>query len=431
MTARRRRMPARSARTSAQAPILILGVDRRSMHQGSLGIVRSAGMLGAPVFHIHEDPSCLLDRSRYSSGHLTFPAAAADAQKLEVLHEFSRQEGISVLVPVDDASAMFVADHAGALSDAFLFPHQPPGLARSLASKREMHRACLEHGIPTPAAAFPQAEADVLQHAQEATFPVVAKRIDASLPAAPDAPPVCIAHSEDELLDAYRLMRSTECSNVMLQEYIPGTAESVWMLNGYFNAQSDCLLAFTGQKLRQSPPYTGVTTLGVCRPNPAVEETTKRFMKAVGYRGILDIGYRWDSRDEQYKLLDVNPRIGATFRLFVGNDGMDVLRAMYLDLTGQAVADSVQQNGRRWIVEPWDLRSSWLYYRHGDLTPSAWLRSVRQVDETAYWARQDPLPCLDMWASLLADQLRKRLWRRLRPARRSQRSRASAAGAPP
>ena len=48
-------------------------------------------------------------------------------------------------------------------------------------------------------------------------------------------------------------------------------------------------------------------------------------MKEVGYRGILDIGWRYDARDDRYKLLDVNPRLGASFRLFVGKGGMDVL----------------------------------------------------------------------------------------------------------
>jgi len=388
------------------------------MHHGALGIVRSAGMLGVPVFHIHQEPSCVLDHSRYSRGHLTFPPGATAGQKVEILRRFSRDEGRAVLIPVDDASAMFVADHAPSLDDAFLFPDQPLGLARSLASKREMHELCLRHDVPTPAAAFPQSEADVLGHAREAIFPVVAKRIDASLPAADGAPAVSIAQSQGELLAAYRLMRSPEDSNVMLQEYIPGTAESIWMLNAYFDAHSDCLLAFTGQKIRQSPPHTGATTLGVCRANPAVAESTARFMKALGYRGILDIGYRWDARDGQYKLLDVNPRIGATFRLFVAADGMDVLRAMYLDLTGQPVAESAQQDGRRWIVEPLDLRSSWLYFRGGELTPAGWLRSLRHVEETGYWARRDPLPWLVEWASLLVDQVRKRLRRRLGRLRR-------------
>jgi D-aspartate ligase len=48
-------------------------------------------------------------------------------------------------------------------------------------------------------------------------------------------------------------------------------------------------------------------------------------MQEIGYSGIVDIGYRYDRRDGEYKLLDVNPRVGATFRLFVDSNGMDVV----------------------------------------------------------------------------------------------------------
>jgi predicted ATP-grasp superfamily ATP-dependent carboligase len=35
----------------------------------------------------------------------------------------------------------------------------------------------------------------------------------------------------------------------------------------------------------------------------------------------VDLGFRYDARDSRYKPLDVNPRIGATFRLFVDAEG--------------------------------------------------------------------------------------------------------------
>jgi predicted ATP-grasp superfamily ATP-dependent carboligase len=137
-------------------------------------------------------------------------------------------------------------------------------------------------------------------------------------------------------------------------------------------------------------------------------------MKALRYRGILDTGYRWDARDGQYKLLDVNPRIGATFRLFVGADGMDVLRAVYLDLTGRPVPPSSANDGRQWLVEHLDLRSAMTYVRRGDISAGEWLRSLRHIDETAWWERMDPVPFLAESAWLLSDQLRKRIAQRLR-----------------
>jgi predicted ATP-grasp superfamily ATP-dependent carboligase len=116
-------------------------------------------------------------------------------------------------------------------------------------------------------------------------------------------------------------------------------------------------------------------------------------MEKIGYRGILDIGYRYDQRDGEYKVLDVNPRIGATFRLFVGQNGIDVARALYLDLTSQPVPSTSAREGRKWMVEL-DFKSCLDYHRDGNLTVAQWLKSLRGIEEFGYLRRDDLRPVL-------------------------------------
>jgi D-aspartate ligase len=201
-----------------------------------------------------------------------------------------------------------------------------------------------------------------------------------------------IAKDADELLRSYDEIEDPDEPNLMLQEYIPGPPESVWMFNGYFDSESRCLVSFTGRKLRQHPAYTGMTSLGICLRNDDVDAGTRDLMAKVGYRGVVDIGWRYDERDGQYKLLDVNPRLGNTFRLFVGSNGMDVVRALYLDLTGQPVPETDLRHGRKWLVETFDVASSLQYLRDGRLGPLEWARSYRGVEETAWFAKDDPRP---------------------------------------
>src|SRR5262245_26585505 len=111
---------------------------------------------------------------------------------------------------------------------------------------------------------------------------------------------------------------------------------------------------------------------------------------------ILDIGYRYDKRDRAFKLLDANPRLGATFRLFVGTDGMDVARAQYLHFTGQPVPSSEMCVGRKWLVEDADLVSCIQYHRHGVLSFAEWLASYAGVHECAWFAPDDIKPFLRM-----------------------------------
>lgn len=125
----------------------------------------------------------------------------------------------------------------------------------------------------------------------------------------------------------------------------------------------------------------------------------------------MDLDFRWDARDGQYKLLDFNPRLGAQFRLFEDSAGVDVALAAYLDLTGQATPAGTSVPGRRFLVENYDPIAALRYWRDGRLGLRSWADSVRAVDETAWYARDDLTPfalmCLWMGARAATRPLRR------------------------
>jgi predicted ATP-grasp superfamily ATP-dependent carboligase len=214
---------------------------------------------------------------------------------------------------------------------------------------------------------------------------------------APGARSVTVARSLPELLAAFDVLSAAGPGNVLVQEYIPGGPDTIWMFNGYFDRQASCRFGATAVKLRQCPPGTGPTSLGVVRGNPAVRRTAEAFLGALGYTGIVDLGFRYDARDGSYRLLDVNPRIGGTFRLFTGLKGVDVVRALYLDATGQTIPDDAAVEGRRWQDEPHDLLAQAVYRRQGTSPWRTWLASSRSVDERAWYAVDDLRPFAVMW----------------------------------
>jgi D-aspartate ligase len=393
----------------SRTPVLVLSASpraRRSPH-GGIGILRSLGRLGVPVYTVDSDPRGPASYSRYLRGRFVFDLAGATPETtVDYLLEVGRRMASrAVLIPSWDDMAVVVADHSEALSERFDFPHQPVGLARSLASKKDMYVLARKHSIPTPEASFPSSVEEVQRFAAGATFPVMLKGIAGNRLFERTGRKMVIVDRPDELVRLYREMEDPSDPNLMLQEYIPGRDDAVWMFNGYFNRESDCLAGFTGRKLRQTPVYTGATSLGVCLRNDDVDQTTRRWMKELGYRGILDIGYRYDARDGQYKVLDVNPRIGGTFRLFVARNGLDVARALYLDITGQAVPVAEQVEGRKWIDER-DVSSCLQYRRDGKLTLRQWAASLRGVRETIYFARDDLSPFWRVWRYRLSRRFR-------------------------
>jgi len=368
--------------------------------------VRTLGRLGVDAYGVHDTPRAPAAWSRYSKGKFVYRQGDDPRSFLrEVAHSIGRR---ALLIAQDDVSTLVIDEHADDLREWFLFPDQPRGLPHTLANKREMAKLCGRLHIPTPEVVFPASGDEVIAFAERRGVPVVIKGVESWVPGTGIAARPVIAHTREQLLAEWNAMTHAERANTMLQEYIPGGADSVWMFNGYFNEASECLLSFTGRKLHQSPPYSGVTSLGICLENDVVGDTTKRLAKEVGYRGVIDIGYRYDERDGLYKLLDVNPRVGATFRLFVDREtGIDVVRALYLDLTGQPVPPGRTPVGRKWLLDPWDVKSCVAYRRDGRLTLPEWARAYRGVDELAWLAKDDPLPFLAVAGRVLAKRFRR------------------------
>ncbi|MDQ2947962.1 MAG: carboxylate--amine ligase [Acidobacteriota bacterium] len=379
----------------ASTPAVVLNCRR----QGGLAMLRTLGRLGVPVWSVDSDRFAPPAFSRFKAGSFIWDFDAHSPQEsLDFLANVGQKIGRkSFLFPTTDAGTLFVSKNAAILREHFLFPSQSSNLVEALCSKREMFFLARQCGIPTPHATFPLCRADVLDFGRTSAFPLMVKGIDGKRLETRAGKRMYIVHSERELLDLYDRSEDPAHPNLMLQEYIPGGDDSVWMFNGYFNSRSECLFGITGKKIHQFPIHTGLTSLGVCIPNEAVVSLTKTFMRAVGYAGILDIGFRYDARDRTYKVLDVNPRVGATFRLFVSDNGMDVARALYLDLTGQRFEAGAPLGGRKWVVEDLDLVSSARYLWGRELGFREWLRSYAGVRESAFFALDDPAPFLMMF----------------------------------
>ena len=382
-------------------PVVVL----RSDSHGGLNIMRSLGRLGVPVYNVDPNRWAPASASRYCRGKFLWDIEhRLGLESVEYLLQARRRIGRPcILIPTTDRTARFVANYAQALQEGYIFPKQSAELAETLSSKRGMFELARRHKIPTPDAVFPKSRQDVVDFLERVRFPIMVKGIDGQRLWDRTRKKMFIVRSQEELLACYEAAEDFENPNLMLQEYIPGGDDTVWMFNGYFNERSECLVGYTGKKIRQCPVYTGSTSLGICIHNESVRNLTISFMRALGYKGNLDIGYRYDARDGEYKVLDANPRIGASFRLFVGQNGMDVARALYLDLTGQPMISEPAKDGRKWVVEDHDLVSSFRYYRDGKLTIKHWVSSYHGVEEAAFLSKDDPLPILLMCVSRLKE----------------------------
>jgi predicted ATP-grasp superfamily ATP-dependent carboligase len=291
----------------------------------------------------------------------------------------------------NDEVMLFVQRYAEQLQECFLFSRISKELAWKLYSKKEMFFLANQNNIPSPRSFFPESFNHLNKIAEQLKFPVMLKAVDGILMDKKDGRKM-IARNREELFNYYKDFEDPGMPNITIQEYIPRDEKTYWIYDGYFNDKSECLVEFTGRKLRQYPPHFGMTTLGVCEQNNTLSELSREFLTAVGYKGIVGMDYCYDIRDKQYKVVDVNIRIAANFRLFVGTDGLDVVQSQYLDLTGQNVPATTFEDGRKWIAEDKDLLASYHYFREGKLSFISWLKSLIKINEFGYFDIRDQKP---------------------------------------
>lgn len=394
----------------AAVPALLLRLDRNPFHHGSLGAVRSLGRAGVEVHAFTESPRGPLARSRYLHRAHAFPEepgrpGAYDGVE-RALERAARAIGRpAVLIPMDDLGAIAVCRLAARLRGRFLFPDVPDGLPERLADKARLARICREAGIAHPETVTPRSADGAADAAARLGLPAVAKWSRPwLLPPGGGLRSTTLVRDREQARELYAASARAG-SPLLLQRLLPGGRGADWFFHGCFTADGRCAVAGTGRKELSWPPRAGLTAVGSWRPNPGVAAAAARLAARLGYRGILDLDFRRDA-EGAYHLLDANPRPGAQFRLFADRaSGLDVVRALHLDLTGRGPLPAPRAaHGRLFVTENYGLLSALrsLPAVRPAALPAALPALARNGGvETAWFAPDDPAPFLAMSGSWL------------------------------
>ncbi|MEV7289561.1 ATP-grasp domain-containing protein [Streptomyces sp. NPDC093252] len=383
-----------------RVPAVLLRIDRNPFHHGTLGAVRSLGRAGIEAHVVAADgPASPVAASRFTAAVHQPPApGASDADIARVLAEVAaRVARPAVLVPLDDASALATARLRESLAPAFRLPALPGPLAERVADKAELAALCTALDIPHPVTLIPGSGAEAGRAAWRLGLPVIAKWSRPwLLPAGSGLRSTTVVRSAQQARELYG--RRTEAgSTLLLQEFLPPGPGLDWFCHGHTDRTGTRHGGGTGRKLLSWPRAAGLTAVGAWTPNPELDELTGRLVTALGYRGVLDLDFRRHDRTGAYHLLDFNPRPGAQFRLFADAGGLDVVRALHLDLTGRPLPAPRPRPGRRFLVE--------------NYAPLTALRPSRSGRELAWYAADDRAPARALWR-----RWPRHLTRRLRPA---------------
>lgn len=400
---RHRQFADRQLELDPAVPALVMRLDNNIFHHGTLGVIRSLGRAGIEVHAILEGRHAPASRSKYLTRMYTWPDGDRSPEAVvTALTSIAERIGRrAVLIPMDDEGAITIAEHAAALHPAFLLPRQAATLPRTLANKAALAELCKSLNVIQPETRVIATEHDLAVALDELELPLMAKWARPwLLPAGVGLRSTTLVHRRAQ---AAKLLEQAagHTSELLFQRFVPDSPGSDWFFHGYFDRDSACLFGGTGRKERGYPVRSGLTTFGRWLPNAHVDAIAREIAAAVGFRGVLDLDFRYDVRNDLYCLLDFNPRLGAQFRLFTDGDGLDVVRAQHLDLTGRARTATSPAYGRTYLVENYDTFPALHQRRARKLSCRQWWRSVRDVDEFAWFSTDDPAPFLAMGRATL------------------------------
>jgi len=180
---------------------------------------------------------------------------------------------------------------------------------------------------------------------------------------------------------------------VMVQELIPGGGSQQFAYCAFFR-HGEAIGKMVVKRRRQHPLQFGrastyVETVDI----PLLEELSERFLRAINYYGLVELEYKLDLRDSQYKLLDVNARTWG-YHSLGSTVGVDFSYMLYEDQIGLPVPHRKGQPGMAWVRMTTDLPAALMAMLGGDLDFRSYVRSLRDCDVDAVFSREDPLPGL-------------------------------------
>jgi D-aspartate ligase len=373
-------------------------------------------------------------RSRYCRAQVCpDPLEQPDALVRFLKHQVRDQSQKVVLLPTSDLFFLFLSRHRSQLAGNFLMSLPSEDVAESVVNKRRLYELAAGNDAPFPTSYFPGTYDEALAVKDSLRYPAFIK---------PYWGHQWRRHfggqhkgfkvqSPDEFLARFEEVLASGHS-ALVQSYITSADDSLFSLSLYVSETGEVLAAFSRRQVRQYPPNSGTVTLAISEHNAALVANGADFCQSIGYRGIAGLEYKRDAEDNQYKLLDFNPRLMLSDGL-TAFCGINLPLIQYLDLTRQAPAPRrATRQGVKWLESIADFKAFQQYHERGELTFKDWLKSLWGARVFALFSWDDPLPFLVArkfglsYGRILEYAIRNLLHGRLQPSRRSHRPAVSA-----
>ena len=269
--------------------------------------------------------------SRAFPGSVSPASSAGETLAHCLLRVADRFEGKGVLFPAIDVDLEAVLLEQEHLSQRYHVPAAPHIGARIFA-KNWQYEIAARAGVPVPR--HTRFHAGERPDLHEFRFPLIIKpssRTEAvggrafRLKTVADQPALDGVFAE--------LERDYPGREFQLAENIPGEPTQLYTVGSYSDREGRVVRSYTGRKISQHPYSHGDASVA---ESLEVEERVVRqavaLLETARFHGISQVEFKYDSRDDAYKLLEINGRSWSWIKL-AAFSGVNLPLMQYYDLT--------------------------------------------------------------------------------------------------
>ncbi len=270
---------------------------------------------------------------------------------LKLLETFAKKNnGIHILIPTGDEAVEFLSKNKDALNNNFKFHNLEKDISDLFLNKEKFYTLCQETATPAPKTWTSNMDIFLDIWKEEAQYPCFIKPVYVhKWKKIYGLKKGFLVHDKDELLSKYEEI-SKHVKELIIQEVIEGDADQLVTFTADFDRDCNPRQIFTARKKRQYPNGFGTATCFVSEDIEEIKNYSVNILRHVGYRGVCDVEFKFDRRDNTYKIIEINPRIGRFYRLVTKSDKRALLSSI-LDLANIDIVldEKVQKNGILWL----------------------------------------------------------------------------------
>jgi len=272
-------------------------------HIQGLNIVRIYGKIKIDVILIDKDSFNLAKHSKYCKDFYH------RENFLELLLEFKDRDRYKnwLIIPTNDSQVKILSQNRDKLDSHFLVTTDKWEVVKNFYNKINTYKIAKRLSIPIPWTLFPADIEDLKR--EDIKYPCIIKPAVMHTFYSKFKKKVFVCSNFDELISNYKeALKVIPKSEIIIQEIISGDSTNQYSACFFYNRDRS-YIHLIARRARQHPPDFGnATTFAETVNIDILRERGERILKEVGYFGLCEIEFKFDSKTKEYKLLEVNPR---------------------------------------------------------------------------------------------------------------------------